>query len=125
MHLIRSEPEMISRRFIFLMLLIVNLLCAQQIGLAHMVGHTGDHHQNASELSIDGEDVGHGELESLPHVCSICAALAGFFLPLNQCSPDFFDSGEDVALLVDRDIFPPSLTTTFHFQSRAPPSLQS
>lgn len=71
-----------SRRLIFIWLLIANLLCGQQAALAHMVEHLGDHHAMAAAMVADHEDSGHGSFETLSHACTTCAALAGIELPV-------------------------------------------
>lgn len=120
----RLLKAMISRRFLSLLLLIANLLCGQQVALAHMVGHAGSRLHEAPSLTIDDQDREHGSLESLSHVCTTCAALAGYDFPLNQSAPVFYSSSEVVALLAGNDFFPPSVAKPFQFRSRAPPFLQ-
>lgn len=113
-----------SRRFIFLLLLIFDLLYAQQIGLAHMVGHIGDHHHtHSSAASVGDKQAGHDAPESLSHACSTCAVLAGFDFPLSYSIPEWRSESEDGVLLASNDIDPPSLAKPFYFQSRAPPTL--
>ncbi len=115
---------MYSRRFVFLLLLIFDLLCVQQISLAHGIGHFGDQRRShVLSVSVEDRTSGGGIPESFSHICSTCFALAGLDLPLFQ--PDFewhAEAGEPGfrgGAGIDSVFF----ERFSHFQGRAPPVL--
>lgn len=113
------------RRLLFLWLLVANLLCGQQVALAHMVGHLGGSPQGVVAPTVDDGDSGHGSLASLSHVCTTCAALAGFDLPLAATVQVFGSSADAPDRLVSQHEFHLPTSNGFQFQSRAPPHLQN
>lgn len=107
----------------FLCLLIANLLCGQHVALAHMVGHIGQGYQGVAALAMQDGDSEHGSLESLARVCTTCAALAGFDLPLVAIFHGFGD-GSAVREQPFNGSQSRRPTTRFTlFRSRAPPVL--
>jgi len=115
------DAAMMTRRFPFLLFLIVSLLCSQQIALAHTVSHIGEHHHHSNIVEVEDAETGHDEPLSVSHPCSLCAATAAFDFPIYLNDPVLPSPDISSAGIVVIDRFPPSQVKPFHFLSRAPP----
>ena len=116
------------RRVLLSVWLAVHLLLAQQVALAHLVGHIGAGQAAsgvtvaAAALADDGDET-HGLAEALGHVCLGC--VAGLALDA-ACPPE----GSAVIAMAAGPVWrlgaaspAPSFAHRFAFQSRAPPLL--
>ena len=110
-----------SRRLIFIWLLIANLLCGQQAALAHMVDHLGDYRAAEAGLVADDEDSGHGSFETLSHACTTCAALAGIELPVTVARGLLGDAVNSVPGAAESESAWVAFTGFPPFLSRGPP----
>jgi hypothetical protein len=115
------------RRFL-IVLLASQLLLGQQLALAHMIGHAGEHgreHAEVLDTTAHDEDEGHGAADALLHVCSTCVAFLGLDLLLVGTQV-----AAQAAIVWDKlvDSIAPPVPAFHHpafYRSRAPPSLQS
>lgn len=108
--------------------LVVQLLCGQQLALAHMVGHVGDalaHAVAGADAGASDEDSEHGGAEALTHVCSACASgLGAAVLPAGGQSARFDPRCGDHELSCA--VAPaPTFGPRAAFRSRAPPPFQA
>lgn len=118
-----------SRRHVLLACwLVVQLLCGQQLALAHMVGHVGDalvHAVAGADAGASDEDSEHGGAEALTHVCSACASgLGAAVLPAGG-QPARFDPRCGDHELSCAVAPAPTFGPRAAFRSRAPPPFQA
>lgn len=108
------------RRFLPVLLSLL-LLGAQQVALAHMIGHIGP--ASGSITTLHEEDVGHGEALTLSHVCTTCVSAAGFAAaaPLGVSPQLTFDAAVEAPSLVARSEV--SAAATLPYLARAPPAV--
>lgn len=115
------------RRILLAFWLAIQLLAAQQLALAHMIGHLRENlHDHAVELHLaaDDGDERHGAAHTLSHVCTTCVSCLGFdAMAAGGASADFaavaWVRGSVIAVPPA-----PTLRQPVPFRSRAPPSLQ-
>lgn len=113
------------RRLLLAFWLAIQLLSAQQVALAHLVGHLGEMVRPPAPAAQQGanDDDKRGAVHALADVCTTCVGCAAFDAApaATAAAPCAFGAtAAEVAVAV---VPAPTLPRLPAFQSRAPPSL--
>ena len=121
----RSIVMRTRRRSLMIFWLVIQLLLGQQLALAHMIGHVGNHSAYASSSAAANaeDDDGHDAPHALAEVCTTCLAVAAldFAVPATAASV-LATSAASLSLVIA--VSPaPTFARYAPFHSRAPPTL--
>jgi len=115
----------IRRRALMIFWLVIQLLLGQQLALAHMIGHVGNHNASASSsaAAIVDDDDEHDAPHALAEVCTTCLAVAALDFAVPAPAASMLATSVASLSLIFAVSPAPTFARYAPFHSRAPPTL--